>query len=266
MLVRVSISNINSNRFLCKILSFFLVIAPQYVLTAGHCVAFHNNNGSVELFKFFFIQFGQTRMFNNDEWIYRSVDKVILHQNYSSLGTEGSVNDIALLKLNESIVYSETIQPAQLPSKEFLGIPLLTAIGWGMTETGSASNFLLHVIVQGVTPQECQKLLDKESINKVQLHEGMLCATSSVYFPGGGICHGDSGGPLVISGTNILLGLSSWGPETKNCLNKPHPDVFTRITFYLDWIYSKIGEEYMNDLQNAPNEIGQWEGNTAIST
>lgn len=176
---------------------------------------------------------------NNPEWIYREVDEVLLHENYTSYD-EFSENDIALLKLNESLSYSATIRPAKLPPihTEDLEMKMFSAIGWGITETGFTSDHLLHVDVQGVTQDECQKMLDDEALNKIKLHDGMLCATSTV---GGGICYGDSGGPLVVHGTNILVGLSSWGPETKHCQNKPHPDVYTRVSYYLDWINSKIG-------------------------
>ena len=54
---------------------------------------------------------------------------------------------------------------------------------------------------------------------------------------------GDSGGPLVCrangGGPWILQGITSWG--TKICVTPNQPDVYTKVTAFLDWIDSTIG-------------------------
>lgn len=52
----------------------------------------------------------------------------------------------------------------------------------------------------------------------------------------GGQCFGDSGGSLTINGT--LYGIVSWGP--RNCVKKPKPTVYVKISHYVDWIKKTI--------------------------
>lgn len=57
----------------------------------------------------------------------------------------------------------------------------------------------------------------------------MLCTIGTVATQG--VCHGDSDGPLAVNGE--LVGITSWGVVP--CFFEG-PDVFTRVTSYLDWI------------------------------
>lgn len=63
--------------------------------------------------------------------------------------------------------------------------------------------------------------------------DSTLCAVGGV---GAGACNGDSGGPLVVQGT--LVGIDSWG--SRPCGNGG-PDMFARISLFVDWIIDQTG-------------------------
>lgn len=56
---------------------------------------------------------------------------------------------------------------------------------------------------------------------------------------GQGACKGDSGGPLVDKKKNELVGIVSWGLP---CAKDGKPDVYTRVSSYLNWITKHIAE------------------------
>ncbi|XP_046982421.1 mite allergen Der f 3-like isoform X2 [Schistocerca americana] len=58
---------------------------------------------------------------------------------------------------------------------------------------------------------------------------------SSVTVIGWGTTSADSGGPLFHEG--VLVGIVSW---SYNCGEPPYPDVFTRVSSYVDWINQYI--------------------------
>ncbi|CAL4164572.1 unnamed protein product, partial [Meganyctiphanes norvegica] len=63
----------------------------------------------------------------------------------------------------------------------------------------------------------------------------MLCA----YEEGQDACQGDSGGPLVWKDIKedryFQIGATSWGI---GCASEYHPGVYTKLTKFVDWIYS----------------------------
>jgi secreted trypsin-like serine protease len=52
------------------------------------------------------------------------------------------------------------------------------------------------------------------------------------------ILQGDVGGPLVETGTNMLVGITSWGDS---CGQHGHPYVYTQVSYFLDWIVVNRG-------------------------
>ena len=83
--------------------------------------------------------------------------------------------------------------------------------------------------------------------NKWKVTESHLCAG---YDEGGrDACRGDSGGPLVC-GTNsqyTLAGIVSWG--SSKCGYPRMPQVFTAVSYYLDFVKAGIAEaEFTNGI------------------
>jgi secreted trypsin-like serine protease len=74
-----------------------------------------------------------------------------------------------------------------------------------------------------------------KSLNPIYV--GMICAGGQ---KDKGICYGDSGSSLhcYIDSKWIHTGIASW--VKSGCDSDGYPNVFTRVSYYSDWIYSKI--------------------------
>ncbi|CAK9821367.1 unnamed protein product [Anthophora retusa] len=199
------------------------VISSRYVLTAAHCVdrfdpnlitvliLEHDRNSTTET---------ETQMFK--------VDSVIKHSGYSTFNYN---NDIALVKLKDSIRFEGKMRPVCLPerAKTFAGLDGIVT-GWGaIEESGSISQTLQEVTVPILTNAECRA--SKYPARKIT--DNMLCAGSKEGSKDS--CQGDSGGPLhIVNGdTYDVVGVVSWG---EGCAKPGYPGVYSRVNRYLTWI------------------------------
>uniref|UniRef100_A0A8D1Y6Q3 Peptidase S1 domain-containing protein n=1 Tax=Sus scrofa TaxID=9823 RepID=A0A8D1Y6Q3_PIG len=160
----------------------------------------------------------------SDPQIQRSVKDIIIHENYHYPAHD---NDIAVVHLSSPVLYTSSIRRACLPEATYAFPPNSNVVvtGWGTLK--SDGEFLTFSTT-------CSKMVYDGAITP-----GMLCAG----FLKGRVdaCQGDSGGPLVgadYKGTWFLAGIVSWGDE---CALPNKPGVYTRVTYYRDWIMSKTG-------------------------
>ncbi|XP_059610089.1 transmembrane protease serine 9 [Phlebotomus argentipes] len=115
--------------------------------------------------------------------------------------------------------------------------------GWGKkTIEGDLTNILLQSRVPIISNTKCQQAYG----DHIRIHEGHICG-GKLEKKAGAPCVGDSGGGLQCresrSGPWILVGLTSFG---WNCSLKL-PDVFTRISFYVQWISGVISGDPRDD-------------------
>ncbi|XP_068098415.1 chymotrypsin-like elastase family member 2A [Hyperolius riggenbachi] len=205
-----------------------LLLSANWVLTAAHCIS-SSNTYRVMLGKHNFREFedGQKTI---------SVAKLINHSKWFPRLSPS--NDISLLKLAEPVQFSDTIQPACLPSAGAI-LPHNTrcyVTGWGDLETkGAAPDKLQQGLLLVVDHATCSK---SDWWGRT-VQTTMLCAG------GDGIvssCNGDSGGPLSCQkadGAWEVHGVVSFGYEL-GCNYYKKPSVFTRISAYISWIDSTI--------------------------
>ncbi|XP_010142877.1 PREDICTED: transmembrane protease serine 11E-like, partial [Buceros rhinoceros silvestris] len=165
----------------------------------------------------------------------RSVKTIIIHEKYRYPEHD---YDIALVKLSNRVEFTSSIHHVCLPepSQTFPYDTSAVITGWGaLTNDGPTPNTLQEATV---------KLIDSNTCNREEVYDGditprMLCAG---YLEGGvDACQGDSGGPLVTPDTRLmwyLVGIVSWGDE---CAKPNKPGVYTRVTYFRDWITSKTG-------------------------
>ncbi|KAI9912129.1 hypothetical protein PsorP6_009258 [Peronosclerospora sorghi] len=186
------------------------LIAPQYVLTAGHCVK--NNKGAIMVH--LSTKSSSASIDQADEV---QVVQGFQHPLYDK---KKHLYDVGLLKLETPATQKLATLCALDGSDNRVGTEA-TVLGWGMTEEGSHSDVLQEVTVAVISNAEC----NKQYANRIT--EGMMCAGN-----GGGkdSCNGDSGGPLVTR-DDILIGFVSWGGKCG-----VNAGVYTRLTYVMDYI------------------------------
>nr|6A8O_A Chain A, Plasma kallikrein [Mus musculus]6A8O_B Chain B, Plasma kallikrein [Mus musculus] len=214
------------------------IIGRQWVLTAAHCFdgipypdVWRIYGGILSLSEI------------TKETPSSRIKELIIHQEYKV--SEGNY-DIALIKLQTPLNYTEFQKPISLPSKADTNTIYTNCwvTGWGYTkEQGETQNILQKATIPLVPNEECQKKYRDYVINKQ-----MICAG---YKEGGtDACKGDSGGPLVCkhSGRWQLVGITSWG---EGCARKDQPGVYTKVSEYMDWILEKTQSSDVRALETS---------------
>ncbi|CAK7291622.1 Transmembrane protease serine 11C [Vulpes lagopus] len=171
----------------------------------------------------------------SDPQTQRSIKDIIIHENYHYPAHD---NDIAVVHLSSPVLYTSNIRRACLPEATYTFPPNSDVVvtGWGTLKSdGTSPNILQKGLVKIIDNKTC----NSEEVYSGVITPGMLCAG----FLEGSVdaCQGDSGGPLVgadYKGTWFLAGIVSWGDE---CALRNKPGVYTRVTYYRDWILSKTG-------------------------
>ncbi|XP_036621549.1 transmembrane protease serine 11C-like [Trichosurus vulpecula] len=202
------------------------LISNNWLLTAAHC--FVNAKDPRE----WSVTFG---LLLSDSKLRRSVKNIIVHEKYQYPAHH---YDIAVINLSKPVLYTSNVRKVCLPEANYNFPPNSDVVvtGWGSRKTDGTSP---DVLQKGI-----MRIIDTATCNKKEVYDGtitdgMLCAG----FLAGRIdaCQGDSGGPLVSSdsrGIWFLVGIVSWGDE---CALPNKPGVYTRVTYYRNWITSKTG-------------------------
>jgi len=235
------------------------LIAPNWVLTAAHCIH-PDTNADISKYGVMFhrhtIQTESGILQSAEEDGHdcaednHNVEQLIMHPNYDPFTL---TNDIALMKLTTPFLCAQETSPDFNPlmlvqldgtngtsvlnaGQESAGTPYtgLTSVvsGWGtLTEGGNAPEDLYTLTGLTVIKDERCTHLDGAYDS-----ETMLCAGN---LADGGVdsCQGDSGGPLVAepvsSKGHLQIGIVSWG---YGCARERSPGFYTRVSAYLGWI------------------------------
>ncbi|XP_067628954.1 chymotrypsin-1 [Eurosta solidaginis] len=196
------------------------IIAPQWILTAGHCMEWPK--------KYLKIVTGTSQW--KSPGVAYSVDYIKVHCKYNQPMYH---NDIALVHLSQPIVYDTRTAPLQLTTKNLLksGDDLLLT-GWGGIKAwGNPVNKLNKVTVDYMDFQTCLKMVK----NNQFVGEGHLCTSTK---DGRGACTYDSGSPLVDPSTQMQVGIVNGGEPCA----LGYPDTFASVAYYNDWIVNTMAD------------------------
>jgi secreted trypsin-like serine protease len=203
------------------------LINNQWVLTAAHCL----------FLNFSTVHIGVHDVISPSPQI-RNITKVILHPNF--VPPPEHINDIALLRLSSPVDFTSADKNVGItclpPQSTDLNYPeagtRLSVVGWGtLTENGTPARELQQVRVVTLAND------DERCINSSYDKQRQFCAMVD----GGGkdSCQGDSGGPIHqwLDDHWEQVGIVSYG---KGCALPTNPGIYTRLSFYHDWIQATI--------------------------
>lgn len=179
-----------------------------------------------------------------------TVVQTFKHPSYDSRTVD---NDIALMRLEYPVKFTEYIVPICMPGREMaervlhLNGTLTVVSGWGKDDMDSEkfSSALNVINVPLVDRNICTQQMSHN------ISDNVLCA--GVLGRRMDACEGDSGGPMVTlyRDTWFLLGLVSWG---EGCGRVDKLGIYTKVSNYNEWI-SRVIDQWNNSQppQQPPN-------------
>ncbi|KAM9476252.1 chymotrypsin-like elastase family member 2A [Clarias gariepinus] len=200
------------------------LIADQWVLTAAHCISFSRT---------YRVYVGKHSLNTANEAgsIAISAAKIFVHEQWDSQRIR---NDIALIKLQSRVQFSDKMMPACLPDNGLVlpGDYACYVTGWGRLWTGGP---LADNLQQALLPVVSHAVCSRSDWWSTLVTEQMVCAGGDGQLSS---CNGDSGGPLACQrsdGAWIVHGIVSFG-SSMGCNYYKKPSVFTRVSAYIPWI------------------------------
>ncbi|XP_012253672.2 venom serine protease 34-like [Athalia rosae] len=200
------------------------IISEKYVLTAAHCL-FRQQAGNIA------VLVGDHDTSTGADTSASSIHQasnIIIHPAYNS---ETQANDIGIVTVVDTIVYTMEVGPACLPFRfadtDFTG-SIVDVLGWGTLEfAGPTSNVLQKVKLNITSLTSCRRSFPEVTTNQV-----------CTYTRGKDACQFDSGGALLWQNPNTMrlvgIGVVSYGLICADTT----PGVNTRVGAYMNWILS----------------------------
>ncbi len=203
------------------------LIAAEWVLTAGHCVAAGD----------FDVLVGRHDLSDDTQGERIGVSAVYRHPSYAF-----PVNDLALVRLERAATAGSPIALATAADAPlFAAGATATVAGWGLTMgqppgTPEDPTRLRKVNVPIVPDAGCTAIYPS-----FFAASAMICAGDLVV---GGVdaCPGDSGGPLFVTGPSgyLHVGIVSGGMDPNGCGVAGQPTFYTETAAHQEWIASVL--------------------------
>ncbi|RWS17620.1 Plasma kallikrein-like protein, partial [Dinothrombium tinctorium] len=214
------------------------LVGNCFVVTAAHCV-YKSSIKDLEVFLGLW-DIEDQRYQENPPQYFRVVE-AYMHPDFRYSASHPDRYDIAVLRLDKEVQYSDSVLPICLPPPHFnyegwYGI----VTGWGKTDPALSNRYgtrlLQKVEVPIIKNKECENWHRSQGID-LHIFPEMMCAG---YENGEkDACVGDSGGPLIVyhDGRWTLGGITSAG---FGCAQSRQPGIYHRVSHTVEWVQTKI--------------------------
>ena len=201
------------------------LLDARHVLTAAHCITTNNASNLLILGG---LHDRQITDLNKEQST--PGQKIFMHPGWNR---ELLINDVAIIRLSEPMQYSRFVQPACLPGPDPAVNSTVVVIGWGSEVLGGRGSSVLKQTYMTVVGN-CRRFWASVDDSK------QICIANRV--GGESACQGDSGGPILQqhNGQWYVQGIASYVRTCKTDGDLA-PNVYARVSAYLDWIKSIIG-------------------------
>ncbi|KAI8124725.1 Modular serine protease [Lucilia cuprina] len=218
------------------------IVSPRIIITAAHCF-WDEANLKIQMFTNFVIKAGSsTKIYSLHDGKSQIVQVNQIHIPERYRGRDNNQrDDIAFLKLNTTLIFTENIAPICIPDEI-----LNTASSYVLSHqegfiTGfGINNQLERLKMLTLSHHDCRN----KSPSDIHLANDKFCIYNNELSL---VCRGDSGAGFVVKDTNLydyedkyrLLGVVSNTPTTKNDCTPEGEYVAVTNIFYMPWEFSR---------------------------
>lgn len=208
------------------------ILSEHWVVTAAHCIL------QTPVTLLFGVRTLNKTLSDSVYQTMRVSEYVVKHEHYNP---ESFRHDIALIKLNESLLYTEVVRPICLSEHVSTESATCYVTGFGSTVELNLPVALPPTLQQlrvGVMNQTLCDYIYRAAA--VYMDSDNVCIDTE---PNQAVCIGDSGGPLTClkEGKFYLIGVTSFVKDS--CNNHAFPAVYVSIKSYLEWIYHVVDSD-----------------------
>ncbi|XP_036319392.1 serine protease SP24D-like [Rhagoletis pomonella] len=196
------------------------IIDESHILTAAHCVVAGNG---IEPYpaKYFQVRVGSIQRTAGGKLL--QLKRITVNKAYGNF-----LNDVAVLELEQPLVFTDNIQPIELADEEVpVGEDVIIS-GWGRLYTGGPIPHRLQWnTLKALNTEQCDELIGMGD-------DSLICLAHEA---DNGACNGDSGGPATYNGK--LVGLAGF---VVNGCGSTYPDGYAKVAYHRNWILANTGK------------------------